>query len=242
MSKLSGLARYSPRANAFAETFILGRPAPLSVRYFVGTSRAKPSASSGDRTLKIIGGVAIGGLALMGYSEVTSSYQRLFSSKQYTQFDNVTIIDEIPPEVQITRKVVNANDKSGLDLILFQYQTCPYCCKVRAYLDAAGFTYSVVEVNAVLRQSIKWSKYKKVPMMLARTKDGKYIQLTESSMIISALSSHKLDPSVDLRELAGYYPHVSIQAEGKTTTEILNKYFVMHKENVPINRSTEEIT
>lgn len=58
-------------------------------------------------------------------------------------------------------------------MILFQYRTCPFCCKVRAYLDARGISYEVVEVDAVLRQAIKWSGYKKVPIVLAKV-DGGY--------------------------------------------------------------------
>lgn len=69
-------------------------------------------------------------------------------------------------------QIVNDGDDSGLKIVLFQFQTCPYCCKVRAFLDAHGLSYDVVEVDAVLRQSIKWSKYKKVPIMLVKTSIG----------------------------------------------------------------------
>lgn len=64
------------------------------------------------------------------------------------------------------------NDNSGLKLTLFQYQTCPFCCKVRAFLDYYGISYDVIEVDPVLRQSIKWSPYKKVPILVAKTEDG----------------------------------------------------------------------
>lgn len=70
-------------------------------------------------------------------------------------------------------QVINDSDTSNLSLVLFQYRTCPFCCKVRAYLDARGISYEVVEVDAVLRQAIKWSGYKKVPIVLAKV-DGGY--------------------------------------------------------------------
>lgn len=63
-------------------------------------------------------------------------------------------------------------DHSNLKLTLFQYQTCPFCCKVRAFLDYYGVSYDVVEVDPVLRQSIKWSEYKKVPILVAKTPTG----------------------------------------------------------------------
>lgn len=147
--------------------------------------------------------------------------------------------DEIPllildhlPDISISRKIVNANDKTGLDLILFQYQTCPFCCKVRAFLDSKGLSYSVVEVDSVLRQQLKWSQYKKVPILLARAKDGKYVQLTDSSVIISILASLLQDPKADIYELAKFYPTLMyVDDEGKKKQEILNKYFLMHQEN-----------
>jgi len=72
-------------------------------------------------------------------------------------------------------QVINPADKSGLKIILFQYTTCPFCCKVRAFLDFYGFSYDIVEVDPVLRQQIKWSKYRKVPIVLIQRDDGSYL-------------------------------------------------------------------
>lgn len=54
----------------------------------------------------------------------------------------------------------------GLALTLYQYKTCPFCSKVRAFLDYHGLPYEVVEVNPVMRQEIKWSTYRKVPILM----------------------------------------------------------------------------
>lgn len=118
--------------------------------------------------------------------------------------NKLTIIDKLP-DVRITRKIVSQKGKADLDLVLFQYQTCPFCCKVRVFLDSKGFSYSVVEVDAVLRQDTKWSSYKKVPMMLAQTKDGRYVQLTDSSAIVSMLATLLHDPKADIVQLAESY-------------------------------------
>lgn len=53
-----------------------------------------------------------------------------------------------------------------LKLTLYQYKTCPFCSKVRAFLDYHGLPYEVVEVNPVMRQEIKWSTYRKVPILM----------------------------------------------------------------------------
>ena len=69
-------------------------------------------------------------------------------------------------------KVRSNTDSTGLKLTLYQYQSCPFCCKVRAYLDNRGFSYDVVEVNSVWRTEIRWSKYKKVPIIVCSSGDS----------------------------------------------------------------------
>jgi len=68
-------------------------------------------------------------------------------------------------------KVRSNTDGTGLKLTLYQYQSCPFCCKVRAYLDYHGFSYDIVEVNSVWRSEIRWSKYKKVPIVVCDSDD-----------------------------------------------------------------------
>lgn len=203
-----------------------------AIRYL--SSEAAPSRRS-----TLVKSVAIG--FAVGTAYVVYDSFKPANDHKINEESDVFIIDKIP-DVPIARKIVNHNDKSNLNLVLFQYQTCPFCCKVRAYLDANGFSYSVVEVDAVLRQSIKWSPYKKVPSLLARQKDGRYVQLTESSMIISALESYKKDSSQDIGALARLYPHVSYHDDkGKKKHDVLNKYFIMFNENTPKNLSKEDL-
>lgn len=51
-------------------------------------------------------------------------------------------------------------------MTLYQYKTCPFCSKVRAFLDFHGLPYDIVEVNPVMRKEIKWSTYRKVPILM----------------------------------------------------------------------------
>lgn len=60
---------------------------------------------------------------------------------------------------------------SHLQLTLYQYKTCPFCSKVRAFLDFHSLPYQVVEVNPVRRTEIKFSSYRKVPILVAQEGD-----------------------------------------------------------------------
>ncbi|XP_066346796.1 uncharacterized protein [Miscanthus floridulus] len=68
------------------------------------------------------------------------------------------------------------------NVVLYQYQACPFCNKVRAFLDYHDIPYKVVEVNPLSKKEIKWSDYKKVPIL---TVDGE--ELVDSSDIINIL-------------------------------------------------------
>ncbi|XP_037939226.1 prostaglandin E synthase 2 [Teleopsis dalmanni] len=150
------------------------------------------------------------------------------------------VIDALPDNIRITKRYVNPKDKSGLEIILFQFQTCPFCCKVRSFLDYMGISYAVVEVDAVLRQDIKWSKQKKVPTVLIRQQDGKYVQMCDSSAIISLISTYLNDKHTDIGELAQFYPTISyFDDNGKKIRDILNKYFLMYQEKTPKNFTKE---
>ncbi|KAK9277829.1 hypothetical protein L1049_027385 [Liquidambar formosana] len=68
------------------------------------------------------------------------------------------------------------------DVVLYQYEACPFCNKVKAFLDYYDIPYKVVEVNPLSKKEIKWSDYKKVPILMV---DGE--PLVESSDIIDEL-------------------------------------------------------
>jgi hypothetical protein len=65
------------------------------------------------------------------------------------------LLAEPPPHFAPARTVTNPADRTGLKITLFQYQTCPFCCKARVFLDYFGLSYDVVEVNSVLRQQVE---------------------------------------------------------------------------------------
>ena len=64
-----------------------------------------------------------------------------------------------------------------------QYSVCPWCNKLRAFLDYHGLPYTVIEVNPMSKEEIKFSEYKKVPIVVL---DGGQ-QFNDSSEIILRL-------------------------------------------------------
>ncbi|XP_027889834.1 prostaglandin E synthase 2 [Xiphophorus couchianus] len=125
----------------------------------------------------------------------------------------------------------------GLKMTLYQYKTCPFCSKVRAFLDFYGLPYDVVEVNPVMRQEIKWSAYRKVPILMV---DGE-LQLNDSSVIISSLRTLMINKEKSLSDIIRCYPEMkSVNDRGKEVTEYNNKYWLMLSEAQTANLYPEK--
>ncbi|XP_072538145.1 prostaglandin E synthase 2 isoform X1 [Salminus brasiliensis] len=114
--------------------------------------------------------------------------------------------------------------ETDFKLMLYQYKTCPFCSKVRVFLDYHRIPYEIVEVNPVMRQEIKWSAYKKVPILMVNGT----VQLNDSSVIISALMTYLISKDMTIPQILACYPEIKAKNEsGKDVTEFGNKYWVM---------------
>ncbi|XP_005088854.1 prostaglandin E synthase 2 [Aplysia californica] len=149
--------------------------------------------------------------------------------------------DQARPPHAPSRQVRVDTDHSGLKLTLYQYQTCPFCCKVRAVLDYHGFSYDVVEVNSVTKKELKWSEYKKVPILIAEVAGSKEeVALHDSTVVVSILESYLHDRSTSLQKLNSYYPCLTEKVGRKTKYDFPNKYFVMFQEKADLGSTAKE--
>ncbi len=89
-----------------------------------------PPVKKMSNTKLMLVSMGIGGLIGTGYSGYLSITGD--GNSALTTEVKPAVIDKFPDNVKITRKIYNPNDNTNLDLVLFQYQTCPFCCKVRA--------------------------------------------------------------------------------------------------------------
>jgi microsomal prostaglandin-E synthase 2 len=82
------------------------------------------------------------------------------------------------------------------------FDSSPFCCKVRAYLNYNRIPYDIVEVNSVTHSQTKWSLYNKVPIVVL---ENEQIQLNDSSMIISAIESYLRRPTATFKHIMKLY-------------------------------------
>ncbi|KAK3873004.1 hypothetical protein Pcinc_016136 [Petrolisthes cinctipes] len=152
------------------------------------------------------------------------------------------VLTQQPPSFDPAREIRIPTDTTGLKITLFQYQTCPFCCKVRAFLDFYGFSYDIIEVNSVTRKQTRWTDYRKVPFAVIKLPNSdKVLQLKDSTMIISVLQSFLDNKSDGLLDLVKCYPTMRYtDEEGENRTDIMNRYFLMYGRH-PSGRTKEDI-
>ncbi|ROT80218.1 prostaglandin E synthase 2 [Penaeus vannamei] len=180
---------------------------------------------------------AIGGAAYMYeiYKKIVTPVSNPSEGSEY-------LLKEKPPTFKPARSIRTPTDTTGLKITLFQYQTCPFCCKVRAFLDYYGFNYDVIEVNSVTRAQTRWTDYRKVPFLVVELPNSdKVLQLKDSSMIVSVMQSFLDNKSENLEDLVKCYPTIEFSDdEGEKRLEIMNRYFLMYGKHPP-GRSKDDI-
>lgn len=198
----------------------------------------KANASGFSKAVLLIGGLGVGG-GLYGYLAAPERKDRHIGVGLSEERDYV-VRKEIP-SIKPSRQVQGPANNLDLELTLYQYQNCPFCCKVRAFLDFHGIPYNVIEVNPVMRQQVKFSDYKKVPILIAKDKKSSVTyQLNDSSVIISILGTFLLDPNSGLENVLKFYvPYIYKNEEGKRVEEVFNTYSIMHGEK-KAKRQTDE--
>merc|ERR1712062_420730 len=122
-------------------------------------------------------------------------------------------------------------------LILYQYATCPFCNKVKVYLDYYGIPYSKVEVQPKPKPQMKWlkDKPKKVPTLRVfedQSGSSSEVVLQESSLIISLLHSFQLDATGNetFQSLSDHYNSITANAEDKSAKYTIKNYGIEDQE------------
>lgn len=93
------------------------------------------------------------------------------------------VVQAIPSEVSLQKSEVT----------LYQFESCPFCRKVRACLDYHRLPYEIVEVHPLSKAETKEiaSDYKKVPILRIDAENGTKVQLRDSKTIVNALLAER---------------------------------------------------
>mmetsp|Transcript_59748 Transcript_59748/g.118388 ORF Transcript_59748/g.118388 Transcript_59748/m.118388 type:complete len:401 (+) Transcript_59748:67-1269(+) len=91
------------------------------------------------------------------------------------------VVDKIPEDT--------FRPGNGSTTRLYQFESCPFCRKVRGCLDYHRIPYEIVEVHPLNKAEVKdfSPDYKKVPIIRIETTDGQQMQLRDSKTIVNAL-------------------------------------------------------
>ncbi|KAL4578989.1 hypothetical protein LXL04_015124 [Taraxacum kok-saghyz] len=156
MRKLSRLATAARAAASFSTSATSRRPIKFQTAFY-GISSNSYSYTPHSHGFSTLHKATVGNIS---YSSVASAAQELH-------------------EKDLSHSNTNYSPK---DVVLYQYQACPFCNKVKAFLEYHDIPYKIVEVNPMNKKEIKWSDYRKVPILMV---DGE--QMVDSSDIIDKM-------------------------------------------------------
>lgn len=93
-------------------------------------------------------------------------------------------------------------------LVVYQYKICPFCSKVKTYLDFLKLPYASVEVNPLTKGELsKVSKdYKKVPVLTVQPPSGETQLLTDSEHIIAFITANLAGSGRDAKAIEALLP------------------------------------
>ena len=137
--------------------------------------RAKSSVGTQRRgfatSTYMVGGIAAVGLGGVGYT------MRLKKNTALKKED-VSNTDEL--------RLVSLEELRRNEITIYRYLTCPFCGKVKAFLDQHKIPYKCVEVDPLTKSQLKGNNYSKVPFLKIKTDNGE-LTMADSYDIVSVL-------------------------------------------------------
>lgn len=112
----------------------------------------------------------------------------------FAEFSTVATQERVTEEDSEKKSVYAGPD---ISIVLYQFEVCPFCNKVRAYLDYHNIPYKVIEVDPLRKTELKQfsADYRKVPIAIV---DGK--QVNGSAAIIEHVYNAVNGESAQIRE------------------------------------------
>uniref|UniRef100_A0A7S3PJH7 Prostaglandin E synthase 2 n=1 Tax=Aplanochytrium stocchinoi TaxID=215587 RepID=A0A7S3PJH7_9STRA len=169
---------------------------PTNTPERVSTASASTSSSSSSKckasgkTTKTLGAFAAASVAASGIGLSVA-----FSSAEVAGTGGIKVGD-LTRRSFTTKTARNGNKIIVPEkMILYQYEVCPFCNKVKAFLEYNDINYERVEVNPLSKKEIAFSDYKMVPFAVI---DG--VQVNGSADIIRYLSPNENSKSRDEEE------------------------------------------
>ena len=96
----------------------------------------------------------------------------------------------MPTKQKKTTTKTTSSKQATKPITIYQYAFCPFTWKVKAFLAHKNIPYKTIEVNHRTKEEIKFSTYKKVPIVV----DANGQQINDSTTIIKTLDKQYGEP------------------------------------------------
>ena len=135
------------------------------------------------KALYAVGGIGVVGLGGGGYIY----QQRLKSNNACTAEDFNARQNQ--QELQDAFRKIAKRDRDMPEIVFYRYTTCPFCSKVKAFLDFHDLPHTLVEVEPMFKKEIKYNGgYGKVPQLRFNVMGHHGPYLVDSDVIVNSLA------------------------------------------------------
>jgi glutaredoxin len=83
---------------------------------------------------------------------------------------------------------IQSPEQNEGNITLYQFASCQFCNKVRTFLDYYGMEYKIVEVDPIFKKEIKFSEYRKVPIVVIQDIQVGHVTRTCSPFLFNCWS------------------------------------------------------
>ncbi|CAF0802438.1 unnamed protein product [Brachionus calyciflorus] len=172
-------------------------------RFKTSSSQFKNTISNGLSYLVTVS-IGLSGGLFTGYFLVRDTSTNLNDPNE--DIRPVKLISNFKSTKHIEHKD-SAYNKFPLKIHLYQYENCPYCFQVRAYLDYFGFSYTLTEVDSLTKQELtKFTRAKILPIIVIEDKINKNKwHLANATNILSALESIRNEKHYNFKKVLDDY-------------------------------------
>ena len=157
-----------------------GRASSTAFRCSSNVSASAAASNGVRRQRRFLGvsGVGWGVLGVVGAGAV--GYRMRLGKNKALKKEDVSQVEEV--------RQLSLDEIRKHGVVLYRYLTCPFCGKVKAFLDQHKIPYVCVEVDPLTKSQMKGLNYGKVPFMQVKTASGELLSLADSYDIVSILS------------------------------------------------------
>lgn len=131
--------------------------------------------------------IGVGALTVVGGGGAAFVYRRRLNENKAVTAQEFNA-KQNQQELREAFEKIKTKSRDMPEILMYRYTTCPFCGKVKAFLDYYQIEHTCVEVEPMFKKEIRYSEYKKVPQLRFNVSGHHGPYLVDSDEIVETLA------------------------------------------------------